>query len=200
MGAYNTTCFASRQTIREGEPCLIFPIAQSSSYNPVKVIERGVEHELMGIAHTTVHPEAFWCLDGAPVAGYYEEAELIALDDTPANRQAIFGNLSDLMRSAAVTVEGKNRSHELPFELRTYVADHAVTLADALQPGKRGGVDFRGKEYAGDERNRIGASYRAFVTETGAAIDAKLREEERRVYGEDAADEEADATSEAPTR
>jgi hypothetical protein len=35
--SYNINCFASKQTIRQGDACLVFPIQQGSTYHPVEL-------------------------------------------------------------------------------------------------------------------------------------------------------------------
>lgn len=138
MGSFNTTCFASNQTIAPSDECVIVPIVQQAGYQPVEVSAGETSHSLYGITASTCHPDAFWSPAGGFVEGRYHDYGQFELSDTPANRFSVLGFIGWLLNTAATTQAGQNECHDLPFDLPGFLAQEAPLLQQLLRPTTTG--------------------------------------------------------------
>lgn len=132
MGSFCVTCGVSGQVIADDDRCVAIPIIQQSTFEPVKVTFNGETHSLFGIASDTCYPNCFWEPAGAFVTGVYADYGRINPDDTPANRRAMVEFFMDMLK-APVVEEGSNDCHDLPFDMRKLVEEHAPELAKKLK-------------------------------------------------------------------
>lgn len=128
MGSFNTTCFASRQTIAPGDPCIVIPLVQQASFKKVDMTFQDKRLSEHGYANSICHPVRFW----TPVAGClhatYDDCCEFNLLATARNTY----NLHQLIRAAIQRIptihEGANAYHEAKFDLRTFMSQHAPDL------------------------------------------------------------------------
>lgn len=100
MGSFNTTCFASQQTISEGNDCVVIPILQSSTYEEVKGTARGKPFSGYGIANSNCHLDSFWQPMGAPLQARYADYGRFELLETEQNRKALYDFIAQLCASS----------------------------------------------------------------------------------------------------
>jgi hypothetical protein len=130
LGSYNTTCFASQQTIAPGDECYIWPIIQQSGYDAVELVHHDTVHHVYGVTHSICYPTRFWNPYGCLIAGKYNDYGSFALTDTPLNRLRIFHLLASIYAQNLVVREGENKSHDVAFDFRV----KAQELAPGLYP------------------------------------------------------------------
>lgn len=118
MGSFNTTCFASQQTIIPGEPCIILPIAQSTTYNPVEMVLNDKPHSQYGISHSTCYPTAFWNYASPIIKGKYNDYGKFELDHSEENESNIVSFFNYLHKSLLEIKRGKNEYHELALNFK----------------------------------------------------------------------------------
>ena len=136
MGSYCITCSASGQVIAEGDPCVAVPIIQQSTFNPVELMLDDQPYSLYGVANTTCYPGSHWAPKGAFVTGTYADYGYIDPEDTPTNRRAMAELFRTLWKNAPIVKEGKNPSHEIPFDLKTFAGIAAPTLAERISASR----------------------------------------------------------------
>lgn len=137
MGSYNTSCFASRQTIAEGDPCLVVPIVQRRTFHPVELSFRGQAHSQYGLTMSTCHPNRFWNPVHAFFEADYEDSGEVVLSDTGANRHQLLDFLGQALRHTAQAKEGENLVHDLPYNLEAYLREQQPELWELLQSPER---------------------------------------------------------------
>lgn len=89
MGSYCISCVASGQVISDRARCVMLPILQSHSYNPVKTPLGESVQEHYGPSKYTTHPGSFWHPFSTFVTGTYVDRGRMQPDDTFINRQAL---------------------------------------------------------------------------------------------------------------
>jgi hypothetical protein len=139
LGSFNTTCFASQQTIAPGDECYVWPIIQQSGYTPVELVHKEETHAVHAVTYSTCHPNRFWTPYGCLIAAKYDDYGSVALTDTPLNRQRIFHLLCSLYAQNLVVREGENKSHDVAFDFRSEAAKLAPNLLSHLDRFKRSG-------------------------------------------------------------
>lgn len=125
MGSFNTTCFASGQTIAPGDKCFILPIRQQSGYRAVEVEVEDEKQDCWGISAATCYPNAFWNPAGAFLEAVYDDYGRVELEQTPLNRRRLFNFILSLANSAAVVQWGENKCHDVPFNLPEFLEKEA---------------------------------------------------------------------------
>lgn len=118
MGSFNTTCFASQQTIIPGAKCVIIPIAQQATFNPVPIEKNGEQFAPWGIANSTCYPSCFWGHSGQIIRGTYYDYGRFELDETIENTMALVSLFQELLENSYVTKQGKNEYHDIPFNMQ----------------------------------------------------------------------------------
>lgn len=143
---FNTKCFASNQTIAEGDACRIIAIVQQSSYAPV-VISRGDEtKELPGVCNTTCYADSFWRPLGSFITARYVDCGEFELLLEPLIRAHVLNFINDMLHEGWNTVQGENRSHDHACDLATFIAAKAPKLHELLMnkvqvDGREGELD-----------------------------------------------------------
>lgn len=128
MGSFNTSCFASQQTIAPRDPCWVLPIVQSASYMPVELhLPSGVV-SVHGIADTTCYPNSFWNPAGPFLEAVYADYGRVELTDTPANRYKLLQLVSQWRRTIAKVVQGENEYHDVPLDVAEFIATKTPKL------------------------------------------------------------------------
>ena len=128
MGSFNTTCFASNQTIAPGDRCYILPIIQSHTSRPVDIKLGDKEFQCYGSANQTCYPDSFWRPFGGFIKAKYDDGGSVELLDTPVNRQRLVHFFLQLANRAAAIPQGKNRYHDVPFEFASFLETNAPEL------------------------------------------------------------------------
>lgn len=136
MGSFNTTCFASGQTIAPEEECFVLPIVQQGGYRPVELELAGEKHSLFGIANNTCHVNSFWTPVGGFLEAEYEDCGQFTLENTERNMLLMFEFVAKLSKSAAITKQGENTSHDVPFNLQDFILKNLPLLAGMLYQGQ----------------------------------------------------------------
>lgn len=125
MGSFNISCFASRQTISEGEPCRVIAIRQAAGFNPVSLEFGGTSFQRYGVAASTCGPDGFW----EPVSGFFKATYadygrvIPELDGASRAKMAAF--FEDLRNRAAEVLPGANPRHEPAFNLTDFMVKQA---------------------------------------------------------------------------
>jgi len=132
MGSFNTTCFASNQTIAPGDRCYILPIIQSHTSRPVDIKLGDKEFQCYGSANQTCYPDSFWRPFGGFIKAKYDDCGSVELLDTPVNRQRLVHFFFQLARRAAAIPQGKNRYHDVPFEFASFLETKTPELNEML--------------------------------------------------------------------
>lgn len=119
MGSFNTTCFASMQTIVPETETYIFPIQQETTYNKVKISKENKVFKQFGPSHSTTSPTAFWSYCGPLIKGKYDDYGRFILNDDEQNQINLEDFFFQLSSKIFVTHEGENTSHDLPLNFST---------------------------------------------------------------------------------
>lgn len=117
MGCFNTTCFASMQTIKPGERCYVIPIVQNLDYGPVKLHRNKRDAEVVAPFNSTCYPNAFWEPVGRPILAVYDDYGTMKFDEQEWNLTRIKNLLSKGVKQWYDAEEGENSAHDLAFEL-----------------------------------------------------------------------------------
>lgn len=133
MGSFNTTCFASNQTIAPGDRCYILPILESHTSRPVDIKLGDKEFQRYGSANQTCYPDSFWRPFGGFIKAKYDDCGSVELLDTPVNRQRLVYFFFQLSNRAAAIPQGKNRYHDVPFEFTSFLETKAPELNEMLK-------------------------------------------------------------------
>jgi hypothetical protein len=121
MGSFNTTCFASRQTIAPHDECYVVPVVQARGHSPVKVDYRGGTRELYGIAWATVFPCAFWEPCGGFIEAVYDDYGCVIPKDTEINRIRLVQFFRELQENPVKVHQGENTVHDVPFDIIAFI-------------------------------------------------------------------------------
>lgn len=132
MGSFNTTCFASKQTIAPGDACMVVPILQASTFSPVPLKYNGEKSDAYGICDSTCDPTRFWKPVGSFFEAVYADCGRVTLRDTVANRVNLAHFVSEALQSTPEVAEGKNACHDLSYNLRQFMADNAAELLQVV--------------------------------------------------------------------
>lgn len=137
MGSFCIECGVSGQVIADDDKCLAIPIIQQSTFRPVEMTLDGQAYSLYGVANSTCYPGAHWAPIGGFVTGKYADYGRIEADDTPTNRRAMVDFFVELVRNAPVVAQGENSCHDIPFDIKAFIADKAPVLAERLRTLRR---------------------------------------------------------------
>lgn len=125
MGSFNTTCFASGQTIAPRDKCLVIPLQQAATYHAVQLTRQGKSMEAYGAFTSTCYPDAFW----SPLCGgfdaTYDDCGRFRLDRSDHNLHNLSHWVKILRKESPVTLQGEIGYHDHPFDLEAYLASEA---------------------------------------------------------------------------
>ena len=134
MGSFNTTCFASHQTIAPNEDARIIFLIQSRSYSPVELTFDDAAHKAYGVANSNCYAEAFWQPVGVFLEVTYADYGKFSIKKTPHTRAALGYILGRLLQSGLNALEGKNNFHDIPFNLASKLIECSAAFQTAVQP------------------------------------------------------------------
>lgn len=134
MGSYCISCGVSGQVIANGDKCLALPIRQHGSYEPVEMTWSKKPFRAYAASESNTYPDSFWKPVGSFVSGTYDDDHgYIVPDDTPVNRRAIARFALDLAYYAPEVAAGENEVHDLPFNIKSFLAENTPVLFKQLQ-------------------------------------------------------------------
>lgn len=119
MGSFNTTCFATHQTIAPNDGVLVFPIYQFHGYAPVDVVDPDDEEQRFINAYGPtefIYPDALWRPLGCALRGTYDDYGIFALEQCAMNRVQLLSLYETLQKIAFITAKGSNPYHEKSFK------------------------------------------------------------------------------------
>lgn len=134
MGSFNTTCFASQQTIASGDECYVLPIYQSSSYEPVTLHVDGGTIERHGITSSTCYPDAFWIPSGAFIEATYNDCGTVKVKNTAHNRIRMASLFETLYAQAMKVEAGSNRYHDPAYDVVGFIKNNTPLLHKMVAP------------------------------------------------------------------
>lgn len=116
MGSFNTTCFASGQTISDGNDCYLFAIERSADYRPTKVNRDG-ETALATASHSsTCYANAFWNPASYLFKAKYADYGQFEVEDC-IEIQEFFTYIE---KHGYNSESGENSSHDVPFSINKF--------------------------------------------------------------------------------
>jgi hypothetical protein len=118
MGSFNTTCFASGQTISDGNDCYIFAIRRNSGYRPIEVNRDGKTLEAISSHNSTCYTDAFWEPTSPLIKAKYADYGQFELE----NSDRVLELFDYISKEAYNTGLGPNSSHDVRFDLSTFDA------------------------------------------------------------------------------
>lgn len=133
MGSFNTTCFASQQTIAPNDKCRVVAIRQSSTFNPVEVTFRGKTQSLYGVANSTCYVDAFWKPITGLIPAEYDDYGRVKVTMSNQSKAEICDLLAALLRDDIAVAQGENPSHDHAFNLNKFMFENTPVLLGALQ-------------------------------------------------------------------
>lgn len=120
MGSFNTTCFASQQTISTHNECYVIALKQSSGYNPLVVTRNGESVPATSFTSSTCYPDCFWQPVSEFIAAEYNDYGQVTLDQVPENIAKVEAFFKELPRIVYDIEQGKNQYHDIPFKLTEF--------------------------------------------------------------------------------
>lgn len=137
MGSFNTTCFASGQTIAPGERCHLVPLLQQSSYQMLegKVGDQPVS--LTSYTHSTCYAHAFWLPAGPLIDVKYDDYGQFELDDSTANKNAVLMLLEHLSQTAVTLPLGENQFHDVAVDIAGFIAEKCPALHSRISRNEK---------------------------------------------------------------
>ena len=133
MGSFNTSCFASRQTIAPADTCYITFLAQNCTFRPATLQHKNQTSQLYGITSSTCYPTRFW----QPLCPFlectYADSGQLSLINTPSNLQLLPLFLSCALSSTPSVLPGENPHHESAFSLHDFLQKSAPLLYNQLR-------------------------------------------------------------------
>jgi hypothetical protein len=133
MGSFNTTCFASGQTIAPKDRCFVLPIVESHTSKPVELAHGGESFRRYGTTGSVTSPEAFWESFGSFLKATYDDYGNVKLSGNLENRRALVQLFIALAQRAAVVAQGENQYHDVPFDFPTFLAEKAPLLHEIVK-------------------------------------------------------------------
>lgn len=134
MGSFNTSCFASHQTIAPGDKCYVLPLVQRVSFEAIPVHYKGELTQEFGITDSIVYPNGFWQLLGGFIEAKYDDYGRVEVSRTPRNFALLAHFFSALRRTAGKVEQGRNPYHDVPYDLETFLASNAPLFLKSLDP------------------------------------------------------------------
>lgn len=115
MGSFNTTCFATNQTIAPGDECYVIPILQESGYNEVQLTRGEKSLGVYAVANSTCYAHCFWNPCGQFIEAVYDDYGDVKVVDNVNNAQRVWNLLHMVQDKAYTTGKGENQYHENEF-------------------------------------------------------------------------------------
>lgn len=125
MGSFNTTCFASNQTIAEHDKARILPIYRQRTFNKIQMQYDGAQFALFGPASSTCYPDCFWAAQGPFFSGTYDDYGRFVLTPDARQWQQLRSFFKDVLQNCPEVKEGENSSHDIPFNFSAFLQEKA---------------------------------------------------------------------------
>lgn len=136
MGSFNTTCFASNQTIAPGDACRVILLRQQHGYQPV-ALTRGEEAQAAyGITSSTCYADSFWQPKGNFIQAVYDDYGQVKLSFDARTRGQLLGLFQYLLSEGWHSAQGENSCHDVPFDLPAFLAEKAPGMASLFNRGE----------------------------------------------------------------
>jgi hypothetical protein len=113
MGSFNTTCFASQQTIAPHDRVTIIPIARSVSYNKIEFDSEEYQ-PMYSFCTNTCHSDAFWHASGPILTGKYDDYGYVILDINDTTRPYLI-ELFQFVHKYSVVSQATDRDPKFDF-------------------------------------------------------------------------------------
>lgn len=144
MGSFNTSCFASHQTIAPREKCYVIPIIQRHGFDPVDVTHEEKTTQEWGLTDSTCYPNGFWRVLSGFIEATYNDYGRVLVTNTPRNAYLLFHLFSTLYKSVGVVAQGNNPYHDVPYNLPQFIAEKTPLLHTMLgEKGSNAGTPDR---------------------------------------------------------
>lgn len=142
-------CFASNQSVTDGQKCLFFPIRKENGFHTVSLLDNdNKEYIVNNNTKFGSGYNAFWDFLSVPyIEGHYYEDEGFVLDDNETNRITVINFLDYLYDHSLISKEGENSVHELSFNVKDFYKkneeysfsqlSHAFNVVWAMMQKKR---------------------------------------------------------------
>lgn len=138
MGSFNTTCFASGQTIASHDKARVMAVIQQSTFRAVEMALGDRQETHFGIANSTCYPNCFWNPVTPFLPAVYDDYGTFKLTlDTPQQRQQVLSFYLFLLRRGAKVQAGENKSHDIAVDLAEFIKQEAPALIPVLDAGRR---------------------------------------------------------------
>ena len=128
VGSFNTTCFASQQTISSNNECYVIALKQASGYNPLTVTRNGESVPATAFTSSTCYPDCFWQPMSDFIAATYDDYGQVELDQDPENLNKVKAFFNELPSYVYDIEQGENQYHDTPFKIADF---QAMTLDKA---------------------------------------------------------------------
>lgn len=132
MGSFNTTCFASNQTIASGDNCHVLPILQQSTFDLVTVTLLGKTEQLFGIANSNCYSDCFWRPAGSWIPATYDDYGRVQLQLDALTRNKLLTFFLGVYKNCPQVVQGDNPCHDLPFDFPSFLREKAPDVLQVL--------------------------------------------------------------------
>jgi hypothetical protein len=129
MGSFNTTCFASQQTISTHNECYVIALKQASGYNPLVVNRNGESVPATSFTSSTCYPDCFWQPVSEFISATYDDYGQVELDQDPENIAKVEAFFKELPFIVYDIEQGENEYHDAPFKLVDFQAKTSVEEA-----------------------------------------------------------------------
>jgi hypothetical protein len=154
MGCFNTSCFASRQTIAPGEKCYVMPIIQRHGFHAVEVTHGEAVSEEWGLTDSVCYPNGFWRAMSGFIEATYDDYGRFKVTNTPRNGYLMFHFIGTLYKSAGVVEQGSNRYHDVPYNLPGFIKE-TTPLLHAMLSERGSEVSASDREVAFEELVKV---------------------------------------------
>lgn len=141
MGSFNIACFATNQTIASGDLCRVLPVIQAAGYRAVDISLGEEKTTAFGVASSTCYPDSFWGPAGGFITAKYDDYGRVELELDPLMRAHLMHMFGELLQSGYVTAQGENSHHDLPFDMRSFLAEKAPGVLAVLTTKKAGDLE-----------------------------------------------------------
>lgn len=133
MGSFNGFCFVSNQVITPTAKCVIMPIIQSSTYDPVNLTVGEKELAVYGIANSTCYSTCYWSYFGGCIEGAYDDYGQFNIADSELNRQMLESFFAKLLSEGACSKPGKSEYRDPAFNMKElYTLNKAYSFEELL--------------------------------------------------------------------
>lgn len=170
MGSFNTTCFASQQTIAPNDKCRVVAIRQSSTFNPVEVTFRGAKQSLYGVAYSTCYVDAFWKPITGLIPAEYDDYGRVKVTMNGRSKAELCELLGALLCDDIAVAQGENPSHDHAFNMKKFMSEKTPVLLGALQSRDTTVITDEDLTVCWEHIWEIAQEHRLFISEYGREL------------------------------